>query len=152
MSPLRKLYLELSYPYLDHIHLAQDAILHNCNECFVRDINKEGMKDMTFWSWRWRYFKHGWHSSKRASHQSTNKKEWLWNQASTAPMHPLKKGCPAQLNYVSGMESKRQRLDPNLFINKEEIEAVSKYCMTYSGKTHHTTQRRWTRSKILSWG
>ena len=47
MSPLGTWYAEAMDPKLDHIHLAQDSMLHDCNEYCLDNTDKMGIKCRT---------------------------------------------------------------------------------------------------------
>ena len=44
MSPLRIRYSECENPVIDHIHLAQDSMFHECNEYCLGEVDVNGKK------------------------------------------------------------------------------------------------------------
>ena len=42
MSPLGMRYSECKNPVIDHIHLAQDSMLHECNEYCLGEVDVNG--------------------------------------------------------------------------------------------------------------
>ena len=145
-SPLGWRYTEGSNPLLDEIHLAQDAMCHRCNEYCLGYVDTKGIKLRTC--------RFGYGQEATPNKGDTPGKELIPN-ASIVKERGIEHLHLPRLHSRSVVQHSRHVLnawranaDVQLLIYRSnpdipdvgEIEAVSKYCTAYAGKTHHTTR------------
>ena len=147
ISPLGRRFSEAKDVVLDHIHLAQDCILHHCSEYCLGKVDKAGLKLRTC--------KFGCGTEQTPNQADTPGRELIQE----AKIDCNSKGVENLLlpryhsrrinqhsQYV--LQGWRANADVQLIIYRSnpevphvsEIEAVTRYCTSYASKGHQTTQ------------
>lgn len=147
-SPLGIRFSEAEDADIDHTHLAQDAVLHSCNEYCLGDVDKSGLKLRTC--------RFGFGTEQTSNKGDTPGKAFLSEpiieKNSKGVEHLLlrrllSKRVNQHSRYI--LQAWRANADVQLIIYRSnpdipdisEIEAVCKYCTSYASKTHQTTRQ-----------
>ena len=147
MSPLGIRYAECKDSDIDHAHLVQDSMLHECTEYCLGNVDEKGIKLRTC--------RLGYGSEVTSNKGDTPGKD----RRTQATIEKNAKGIEHLLlprlhskkvvqHSRAILQAWRANADVQLLIYRSnpnipdvgEIEAVTKYCTAYAGKTKHTTR------------